>query len=56
VDDARERGGHVLSVAPRRVRVELDPSSDLHMELPPEVNLGAPPAADRGALDSIESD
>jgi acetolactate decarboxylase len=56
VDDARERGGHVLSVSPRRVRVELDPSSDLHMELPPEVNLGAPPAADRGALDSIESD
>jgi acetolactate decarboxylase len=56
VDHAHGRGGHVLRVAPRRVRVELDPSSDLHMELPPKVDLRAPPGADRGALDAIESE
>ncbi|MBA3301067.1 MAG: acetolactate decarboxylase, partial [Thermoleophilaceae bacterium] len=37
VDAARERGGHVLSCAPAGVRVQLDPSGELHMELPPGV-------------------
>ncbi len=42
IDDARKRGGHVLEVRPRRVRVALDPSADLHVELPPGVELSAP--------------
>jgi acetolactate decarboxylase len=38
----RSRGGHVLSCALRRARVEIDPSTDLHLELPPGVDLDGP--------------
>jgi acetolactate decarboxylase len=40
VDAARERGGHVLECRPAGVRVRLDPESDLHVELPPGIELG----------------
>jgi acetolactate decarboxylase len=42
IDAARERGGHVLDSRPARLRAALDPSDDLHVELPPEVDLGDP--------------
>ena len=57
IDEARERGGHVLdSRAAGPLRVHLDPSSELHVELPPGVELGDPGlAADtHAALDRVE--
>jgi acetolactate decarboxylase len=42
IDEARERGGHVLDSRPARLRARIDPSSDLHVELPPRVSLGDP--------------
>jgi acetolactate decarboxylase len=42
IDEARERGGHVLGSRPASVRVRLDPSDDLHVELPPQVSLADP--------------
>ncbi|HEX2161233.1 MAG TPA: acetolactate decarboxylase [Thermoleophilaceae bacterium] len=55
VDAARERGGHVLACRPRRLHVQIDHASDLHMELPPGVELPDPDAiADRAALRRIE--
>ena len=38
----RARGGHVLDCSTRSVQAQLDPSSDLHVELPPGVELSAP--------------
>ena len=35
----RSRGGHVLDCAARRVRVRVDLSTDLHVELPPGIDL-----------------
>jgi acetolactate decarboxylase len=53
----RDRGGHVLgsrSAAP--LRVCLDPSSDLHVELPPGVELGDPglAASTHAAVERVE--
>jgi acetolactate decarboxylase len=42
IDAARERGGHVLDSRVVRVRARLDPSNDLHVELPPGIDLGDP--------------
>jgi acetolactate decarboxylase len=42
IDEARERGGHVLDSRTAAVRARLDPSDDLHVELPPRVSLGDP--------------
>jgi acetolactate decarboxylase len=57
VDTARRRGGHVLgsrSAAPLRARI--DPSDDLHVELPPAVDLADPDlaAATHAAIDAAE--
>jgi acetolactate decarboxylase len=38
----RRRGGHVLGCRPRAARVLVDYSADLHLELPPGVDLEAP--------------
>ena len=57
VDEARRRGGHVLdSRTAGPLRVRLDPSSELHVELPPGVELADPRvAADtHAALDRVE--
>lgn len=57
VDEARERGGHVLgSRSAGTLRVRLDPSNDLHVELPPGVELGDPglAASTHAALDRVE--
>jgi acetolactate decarboxylase len=57
VDEERRRGGHVLgsrAVGPLRARI--DPSDDLHVELPPAVDLTDPDlaAATHAAIDSVE--
>src|SRR6478672_10327709 len=38
----RSRGGHVLECRPLRARVGIDPAANLHLELPPGVDLSAP--------------
>jgi acetolactate decarboxylase len=59
VDGDRRRGGHVLgSVAGGRLRARIDPSEDLHVELPPTVDLSDPDlaAATHAAIDAAERD
>jgi len=41
----RTRGGHVLDCRPRRVVARIDTSTDLHVELPPGVDLSSPQAS-----------
>jgi acetolactate decarboxylase len=52
----RTRGGHVLECRPRRVVVGLDPAAELHVELPPDVDIDAPQLdeATRSALERVE--
>ncbi|HXR60078.1 MAG TPA: acetolactate decarboxylase, partial [Solirubrobacterales bacterium] len=52
----RRRGGHVLDSRSRGLRIRLDPSNDLHVELPPQVDLGDPAlaAATHAAVDLVE--
>jgi acetolactate decarboxylase len=46
ISSDRRRGGHVLgSRSSGSLRVRLDPSSDLHVELPPGVELADPALA-----------
>jgi len=56
VDEVRERGGHVLGSRSNRLRVRLDPSDDLHVELPPGVELADPElaAATHAAVERVE--
>lgn len=37
----RSRGGHVLEARPRRARARIDVSTDLHVELPPGIELAS---------------
>lgn len=41
----RSRGGHVLDSRSRALRARLDPSNDLHVELPPRIDLEDPALA-----------
>lgn len=56
IDEAKERGGHVLGSRSNGLRVRLDPSSDLHVELPPGVALGDPglAAETHAAVERVE--
>lgn len=56
IDEERSRGGHVLGSRCRGLRVRLDPSDDLHVELPPQVELGDPShaAATHEAVERVE--
>jgi acetolactate decarboxylase len=56
VDVARARGGHVLDSRIAGVRAQLDPSDDLHVELPPAVDLADPDlaAATHAAIQQAE--
>jgi len=56
VDADRKRGGHVLGSRSAGLRVRLDPSDDLHVELPPGVVLADPDvaAATHAAVERIE--
>jgi acetolactate decarboxylase len=42
ISEDRSRGGHVLACRAQSVRARLDPSSNLHVELPPGIDLVAP--------------
>ncbi len=52
----RRRGGHVLDSRSRGLRVRIDPSNDLHVELPPRVELGDPDLAaeTHAAVEAVE--
>jgi acetolactate decarboxylase len=52
----RLRGGHVLGSRSTGLRVRLDPSSELHVELPPSVDLADPDlaAATHAAVEAVE--
>ena len=56
ITDDRSRGGHVLDCRSGTVSAQLDPSRDLHIELPPGVELADPQlSADASAaLDRVE--
>jgi acetolactate decarboxylase len=41
----RTRGGHVLNARPRQAVAAIDASTDLHLELPPGVDLSSPEAS-----------
>lgn len=52
----RSRGGHVLDSRSTVLRVRLDPSNDLHVELPPAVDLADPDlaASTHAAVEAVE--
>jgi acetolactate decarboxylase len=52
----RRRGGHVLDSRSQGLRARLDPSDDLHVELPPQIDLTDPELAaeTRAAVDLVE--
>jgi acetolactate decarboxylase len=52
----RKRGGHVLDSRSRGLRARLDVSNDLHVELPPQVDLDDPDltASTHAAVDVVE--
>jgi acetolactate decarboxylase len=52
----RHRGGHVLDSRSNGLRAQLDPSSELHIELPPQVDLADPDLAaeTHAAVDAVE--
>jgi acetolactate decarboxylase len=57
IGDDRTHGGHVLgSRSPGPLRVRLDPSSDLHVELPPGIELADPDlaASTHDAVERVE--
>jgi acetolactate decarboxylase len=58
ISEDRRRGGHVLDSQVERVRVQIDPSNDLHVELPPEVDLADPDlaASTHAAVEAVEHD
>jgi acetolactate decarboxylase len=45
ISEDRERGGHVLASRSNGLRARLDPSSELHVELPPGIDLADPDLA-----------
>lgn len=52
--DDRSLGGHVISCRLESGTIAVDRCEDLHVELPPGVDLGVPGAADRAQIASIE--
>jgi len=56
IDADRSRGGHVLGSRSTGLRARLDPSKDLHIELPPQVDLADPDlaGATHAAVERIE--
>ena len=58
ITDERDRGGHVLDCRIRSGIAQVDLASDLHVELPPGVELDAPPLdeATREALERTENE
>lgn len=57
ISEDRSRGGHVLDLHPAAATVRLDPSGELHMELPPGVELASPELGEetRRAIERVET-
>jgi acetolactate decarboxylase len=55
-NDERTRGGHVLGFELRDGAAQLDDATDLHIELPPAVNVDHEVAVDQAALRQLETD
>ena len=53
-DSKLERGGHILDLELTDATVQIDPSSEVHAEMPPGVELGSV-EADEGLKDLIDS-
>jgi acetolactate decarboxylase len=56
ISEDRTRGGHVLKSRTAAVHCSLDPSTELHVELPPGVDLADPDlaGASHAAIDRVE--
>jgi acetolactate decarboxylase len=56
IADDRSRGGHVLGSSSNGLRLRLDPSSELHVELPPGIDLADPDlaASTHAAVERVE--
>jgi acetolactate decarboxylase len=56
ISEDRKRGGHVLDCRAETAHIELDPSGELHVELPPGIDLADPDAAKstHAAIDQVE--
>jgi acetolactate decarboxylase len=56
ISEDRSRGGHVLDSRSDGLRARLDPSNDLHVELPPRIELADPglAAATHAAIERAE--
>lgn len=52
IDDGKQIGGHVMELELTSGRVQLDPSNELHTEMPPGVSLGSL-ESDAGVSDRI---
>ncbi len=52
IDRARTVGGHVMDFDLRRGTAQIDPSNELHAEMPPGIELGSI-ASDRGVAERI---
>jgi acetolactate decarboxylase len=58
ISDDRARGGHVLDCRIETAHIQLDPSGELHVELPPGIDLADPGAAKatHAAINRVEHD
>jgi acetolactate decarboxylase len=56
ISQDRTRGGHILDSRVETAHVQLDPSGELHVELPPGIDLADPGAAKstHAAIDRVE--
>jgi acetolactate decarboxylase len=54
LSDDRKLGGHIISIALERGEMSVDPCHDLHVELPPGMELGQPGTVDRSEIAKIE--
>jgi len=54
LSDDRTLGGHIISISLENGRLAVDPCHDLHVELPPGMELGQPGTVDRSEIARIE--
>jgi acetolactate decarboxylase len=56
ISEDRSRGGHVLDCRAKTAHIQLDPSGELHVELPPGIDLANPDVAKstHAAIDRVE--
>jgi acetolactate decarboxylase len=56
ISEDRKRGGHVLDCRAENLHIQLDPSGELRVELPPGIDLADPDAAKstHAAIDRVE--